>query len=178
MKKFILFIFAALLVCSCGNSSNKASEDDYNKASEDDYKVACENGDFVKAYSIVKDMKEKMQNYENENAEDIRRGEKGWSFGQQELATYTNLKNNYEEAKKYVVLQEAISILENQGISGLPKITFIAKEHDAESWLYLELCDIAESMGDEELVKRLQKIHSNPHRKVDEYDVDECEEVE
>ena len=67
----------------------------------------------------------------------------------------------YEDAVNYVILQEATSVLESQGLEGMPKIAFIVKEHNAD-WLYKDLVDIAEAMGNEDLVIRLNKLAGIP----------------
>lgn len=61
------------------------------------------------------------------------------------------------EDEKYIIIHEATSVLESQGVEGLPKIAFIIKEHNAD-WLYKDLVDIAEAMGNEDLVIRLKKL--------------------
>lgn len=61
------------------------------------------------------------------------------------------------KAEKYVVLHEATHVLEDEGVNGLTRIAFIAKEHNAQ-WLYKDLLDIAISSGDEELEARLRKL--------------------
>lgn len=151
MKKIyqiIMLCAMGIALASCGGGSTTEKEH---------YKEACEQHDFQKAYSIVNELKKEMQEYENENAYEIRSGEEGMVFGQDEFATYKNLKENYEEAEHYVVLQEATYILESQGLDGLVKISMVVKEHNAQ-WVYAELIDIAVAMGNEELENRLQKL--------------------
>lgn len=63
-----------------------------------------------------------------------------------------------DEAEKYVVLQEALFVLESNGTDGIMRIVGIAKEHDAEGWLYLELLDVAKKMGDTDLANRFESI--------------------
>lgn len=65
------------------------------------------------------------------------------------------------EDEKYIIIHEATSVLESQGVEGLPKIAFIVKEHNAE-WLYKDLADIAVSMGNDELERRLKKLAGIP----------------
>ena len=159
MKKIyqiIMFCAMGIALASCGSGSTTEKEPEYT-----DYKEACEQHDFQKAYSIVNELKKEMQEYENENADQIRDGEEGWSYGQDEFATYKNLKENYEEAEHYVVLQEATYILESQGLDGLVKISMVVKEHDAQ-WVYDDLIDIAVAMGNEDLVIRLNKLAGIP----------------
>lgn len=74
-----------------------------------------------------------------------------------------------EEDEKYIIIHEATSVLESQGVEGLPKIAFIVKEHNAD-WLYKDLVDIAEAMGNEDLVIRLKKLAGIP---VNEYSNEE-----
>ena len=92
-----------------------------------------------------------MQEYQNQKGYEIKHN---WG---DETAKYNNLKNNYEEAKHYVVLQEATYILESQGLEGLVKIAMVVKEHNAQ-WVYADLIDIAVAMGNDELEYRLQKL--------------------
>ena len=155
MKKIyqiIMLCAMGIALASCGGGSTTEKEPEHT-----DYKEACEQHDFQKAYSIVNELKKEMQEYENENADIISVGKKGWSYGQDELATYKNLKENYEEAEHYVVLQEATYILESQGLDGLVKISMVVKEHDAQ-WVYDDLIDIAVAMGNDEWENRLQKL--------------------
>ena len=159
MKKIyqiIMFCAMGIALASCGGGSTTEKEPEPT-----DYKEACEQHDFQKAYSFVNELKKEMQEYENENADQIRDGEEGWSYGQDEFATYENLKENYEEAEHYVVLQEATYILESQGLDGLVKISMVVKEHDAQ-WVYDDLIDIAVAMGNEDLVIRLNKLAGIP----------------
>lgn len=159
MKKIyqiIMFCAMGIALASCGSGSTTEKEPEPT-----DYKEACEQHDFQKAYSFVNELKKEMQEYENENADQIRDGEEGWSYGQDEFATYENLKENYEEAEHYVVLQEATYILESQGLDGLVKISMVVKEHDAQ-WVYDDLIDIAVAMGNEDLVIRLNKLAGIP----------------
>lgn len=155
MKKIyqiIMLCAMGIALASCGGGSTTEKEH---------YKEACEQHDFQKAYSIVNELKKEMQEYENENAYEISCGETGAPFGQDEFATYKNLKENYEEAEHYVVLQEATYILESQGLDGLVKISMVVKEHNAQ-WVYAELIDIAVAMGNEDLVIRLKKLAGIP----------------
>ena len=159
MKKIyqiIMLCAMSIALASCGGGSTTEKEPEPT-----DYKEACEQHDFQKAYSFVNELKKEMQEYENENADQIRDGEEGWSYGQDEFATYENLKENYEEAEHYVVLQEATYILESQGLDGLVKISMVVKEHDAQ-WVYDDLIDIAVAMGNEDLVIRLNKLAGIP----------------
>ena len=71
----------------------------------------------------------------------------------------SNYTNNYEEALKYVVLQEALYVLGENGDKGLPRIVGIVKEHDA-NWLYEELIDTYQALGDDDLVEQLMKMQN------------------
>lgn len=162
MKKVFKFIILAIIgssMLSCGGSSENKSNNILIEPT-DNYKTACEEGDFQKAYKIVAELKTTMQDYQNEHASLIGYGP--GTIGAEAFATYENLKLNYEEAERYVVLQEAISIIENQGIEGLPKIAFMVKEHNA-IWVYNDLIDMAVAMGDETLEARLKKL-ANPKK--------------
>lgn len=152
-KRYLIFMFCAMsfALASCGGGSTTEKEPEPT-----DYKGACEQHDFQKAYSIVNELKKEMQEYEIENATDIRAAQK-YGFELDKLATYNNLKKNYKEAEHYVVLQEVTYILESQGLEGLVKIAVVVKEHDAQ-WVYADLMDIAVAMGNDELVNRLEKL--------------------
>ncbi|MCF2634617.1 hypothetical protein [Prevotellamassilia timonensis] len=149
MKKiFLIIILCAIgfaIARSCGGGSTTENYTTEN------YKEACEQHEFQKAYSFVNELKKEMQEYQNQNGTAIK-----FDCGD-ETAQYNNLKNNYEEAEHYVVLQEATYILESQGLDGLVKISMVVKEHDAQ-WVYADLIDIAVAMGNEELENRLQKL--------------------
>ena len=73
-------------------------------------------------------------------------------------ATYEVAQRNFVEAEKYVILQEAIYVLESEGAEGLMRIVGIAKEHNAEEWLYSELLDVTNKIGDTDLAERIQNI--------------------
>lgn len=63
-----------------------------------------------------------------------------------------------DEAERYVILHEAMYVLEQGEESSLMKIAFIAKEHKA-NWLFGELEDVAHQMGDEELAQKLSSMN-------------------
>lgn len=142
MKRLILFsnIILLLLLTAC---------------SEDlDYRKACAEKDWPKAYSIV----EKYHGIVVDKNEIWRKkqADYGTKSRKQQIA-YDNLifaQNDYQEAYRYVVLQEAMSELE-QG--NLMRIAAIVKEQQA-SWVYKELIQIAESIGDKELAQKLNDM--------------------
>lgn len=131
MYLFIIMVFTALL--------------SFMSCSEDlDYKKACAEKDWAKAYSIV-DILEKEAQYLEETTGTMSR-------------ETLNAESNYRHAQHYVVLQEALVVLEESGENGIMRIVGIAKEHDAENWLYSELLDAAKKIGNDNLVSRFQKI--------------------
>ena len=150
----VLLASLSLLLCSTLFSCGKGDLD---------YKKACAEKDWPKAYAIVDKLLEKTQeleaDYSRFNGEGILRKSLGDSPGARKAESeYNSANENYERAIKYVVLQEALCVLEDDGERGVMRIVGIAKEHDAESWLYEELLDAAKKIGDEELVNRFEKI--------------------
>ena len=133
-----------------------------------DYKEACSNHDWDTAYKIVDSKREKMQSYYvkmRQHQDDF--------FGDEKdkySAEYDTAKEKYEEAFRYVVLQEAIVTLEESGENGIMRIVGIAKEHDAEGWLYKELLDVAKKIGDDGLAERFQKIMDGSVSGVEPYE--------
>lgn len=158
MKKIyqiIMLCAMGIALASCGGGSTTENYKEIGGSTTENYKEACEQHEFQKAYSFVNELKKEMQEYQNQN---------GWAIKnnwENETAEYNNLKNNYEEAEHYVVLQEAAYILESQGLEGLVKISMVVKEHNAQ-WVYAELIDIAVAMGNEDLVIRLKKLAGIP----------------
>ena len=71
---------------------------------------------------------------------------------------YNNAHENYINALRYVVLQESMVVLEESGEGGLMRIVGIAKEHNAESWLFSELADVAQKIGDTDLEEKINNI--------------------
>ena len=67
---------------------------------------------------------------------------------------YNAAMSEYEEACRFVVLQETMSELE-QG--NLMRIAAIVKEQNAD-WVYEELIQIAESIGEKELSQKLTEM--------------------
>ena len=126
--------------------------------SEDlDYKKACAEKDWPKAYAIVDILSEKEQKlqvdyetlwYENDEKREAR-------------SKYNNAHENYINALRYVVLQESMVVLEESGEGGLMRIVGIAKEHNAESWLFSELADVAQKIGDTDLEEKIKRINNS-----------------
>lgn len=71
----------------------------------------------------------------------------------------SNLEYNKEkqEALHYIVLQEALYVLEQQGESGILRLGVIMKENKAY-WLPSELLDIVRQTNDEALIECLEKL--------------------
>ncbi len=124
--------------------------------SEDlDYRKACADKNWEKAYQIVDIFRDEAQKYYEKYAS--ANGTR-YDWALEAEAQYTHQSALYQEGLHYVVLQEALCVLEDNGESGIMRIVGIAKEHDAESWLYEELLDAAKKIGDEELANRFEKI--------------------
>jgi hypothetical protein len=139
MKKY-LFAFSAAFIAILAFVSC---------AHDLDYRKACEEGDWDRAYKIVEELKEEAQDW------NAKKSEVGWGKYEEKI----NAANeNYNTALKYVVLQESLFVLEEKGTDGLARIIGIAKEHNADSWLYDELLDVAKKMGDEELSNKLMNM--------------------
>ena len=147
MKKIVsiainaLFAFMICLVISCSGEDL-------------DYKKACFNKDWPKAYEIV----DKLQDIaieKNAKWREIQSDHGTESLEQKpakddfQFAVY-----KYEDAKRYVVLQESMSELE-QG--NLMRIAAIVKEQNAP-WVYKELISIAKSIGEQDLVDKLTSM--------------------
>lgn len=128
-----------------------------------DYKKACEKQDWKAAYEIVDKLKAQYE-------EAVTKKEETRQFGYitgKERPEFKRAKKeseqklqSYEEALHYVVLQEAISVIEEDGVNGIQRIIGIAKEHNADSWLYGELCIMAAQSGDTELSNELMNMFS------------------
>ena len=139
---FIIMVFTAMF--------------SFMSCSEDlDYRKACAEKNWPKAYDIVDKIKEQANEYYAKYAS-ANGTRYDWALEAYENCKSTNKK--YVEALKYVVLQEALVVLEESGENGIMRIVGIAKEHDAENWLYSELLDAAKKIGDDNLVSRFQKI--------------------
>ena len=142
-KRFISFIAIFVVIMS------------FMSCSEDlDYKKACAEKDWPKAYAIVDILSEKEQKlqvgYETLWYEDDEKREA--------RSKYNNAHENYINALRYVVLQESMVVLEESGEGGLMRIVGIAKEHNAESWLFSELADVAQKIGDTDLEEKINNI--------------------
>lgn len=186
MKKTIFYCFLALVVLGLfvnmckGNSESDSSKSSTNEkvqnvvnepeqiseselremVSSRDYKKACEVKEFGTAYEIVDKLKE-----ETTEAKANWKGEQGFmaSKGTRERyeVEYEAAMKKSTEAERYVVLQEALFVLESEDTNSLVRLVGIAKEHDAEDWLYLELIDIEKKVGNLELVDKLEHIRNN-----------------
>lgn len=155
MKKNLFFaiflaISAVLIITSCKDEKKEMIE-------SLNYKKACDLKDFSSAYEIVDKLKEKTSESKKELAKMLNIYSE--DYANKEYGTYytEDLKKS-DEAERYVVLQEAITVLEESGTNGLMRIVGIAKEHNAESWLYEELLDVARKIGDTDLADRIINI--------------------
>ena len=164
----VLSFFATYI--SCGGSDKKSevvkseeveSEEGSYRSYNGDYRKACTNRDWDNAYKIVDGLNKLAQGelveYEYNNA----KGGLWEAETAEHKAKYESAKESYEEALRYVVLQEAMVTLEESGENGIMRIVAIAKEHEAEDWLYKEMLDVAKKIGDDGLADRFQKIINN-----------------
>ena len=159
----VLSFFATFI--SCGGADKKSEEVKSEERSytsyNGDYRKACTNRDWDNAYKIVDGLNNSVQNklkeYEGRKTE---YGEK-YRYTAEYKVEYESAKKLYEEAFHYVVLQEAMVTLEENGENGIMRIVAIAKEHEAEGWLYKEMLDVAKKIGDDGLADRFQKIVNN-----------------
>ena len=175
MKKYLFLVaiigFSVATLCSCvgGFSSSEehnSSEEhkglsDYKKkelVNDGNYKKACEFKEFSTAYEIVDALK-KETSEKKVKADQYAKDAKEWpTLYQNYITEYEEAKKVSDEAEKYVVLQEALSVLESEGTNAIMRIVGIAKEHNAEKWLYIELLDVAKKMGDTDLANRFESI--------------------
>ena len=155
--KNILYSILVLSLFTTSISCRKLAREYGIEWDEGDYKKACSNHDWDAAYEIVDLKKEKMQAY-YEKKEESKDNTLFTSARDRNNAKYDTAKKEYEEAFRYVVLQEAIVALEENGENGIMRIVGIAKEHKAEGWLYKELLDVAKKIGDDGLVERFQTL--------------------
>lgn len=155
MKKNLFTFSAAFIVMLAFASCNYWN---LNYLKDLDYRKACAEKDFEKAYQIVdafKDIsKDRLQNWRDIQA---RYGTMGPKQEGAEDA-YQIAVAEYQQVLKYVVLQEALFVLESEGSNGLMRIIGIAKEHQAEGWLYPELLDVAKKIGNKDLTEKIQNI--------------------
>lgn len=107
-----------------------------------------------------------IESYTKEYKENCEQGDYAKAY---EVCKKMERYKSTADDEKYIVMHEATSVLESQGVEGLPRIAFIVKEHNAD-WLYKDLVDIAEAMGNEDLVIRLKKLAGIP---VNEYSNEE-----
>lgn len=136
------------------------------------YKKACELKDFSTAYEIVDNLKE-VANRAKVEYEEFKQ------FWRDEYyQKWENANQKAKEAERYVVLQEALLVLESEGTNGLMRIVGIGKEHNAESWLYPELLDVAKKIGDTDLANRIKNIMQSNNSNVNEAEDDMSEEIE
>lgn len=144
----VMFVVVSLIISSCSENIN--------------YKEACEKQNFQKAYKIVDILKEEADKRKEEYAGYTG----GWfdfesSNEKEACQKWENAKKKAEEAEKYVILQEAMFVLESEGTKGITRIVGIAKEHNAEAWLYSELTDVAGKIGDTDLEESINNIVNN-----------------
>ena len=156
MKKNLFFvIFIAL---SAVFSLTSCTDEKKEMIESLNYKKACELKDFQTAYEIVDKLKEVTSKKKVRARGDANAADEGYSYAVESVSEYEEAKKVSDEAEKYVVLQEAITVLEESGTNGLMRIVGIAKEHNAERWLYSELLDVANKIGDTDLAERFQNI--------------------
>lgn len=141
------------------NEPERISESELRRmVSNRDYKKACEVKEFSTAYEIVDELKE-----ETAEARADWKSEQGFLAhkGTREAleVKYHAAEEKSRQAEKYVILQESLFVLESEDPNSLVRIVGIAKEHNAEYWLYSELIDIAEKVGNNELVEKLKKMN-------------------
>lgn len=163
MKKDLLYVMVTIVsmlfvLTSCGQSSQDL-----------DYRKACEEKDFVRAYEIVDKLRQEVSDakidYDKASERIKDKGLFGEGPGPASLKDYGEAKGKYEvaqeefaKAERYVILQEAIYVLESQGTEGLMRVVGIAKENNAENWLYDELLDVTNKIGNKELAEKIQNM--------------------
>lgn len=163
MKKDLLYVMVTTVSMLLISTSCRQIGQDL------DYRKACEEKDFVRAYEIVDLLRQEVSEAKvdyDEASEGVKdNGLFGEGPGPAPLEAYGKAKGKYEvaqrefaKAERYVILQEAIYVLESQGTEGLMRVVGIAKENNAESWLYSELLDVAKKIGDTELAEKIQNM--------------------
>ena len=88
MKKILFIAIIGISIATLCSCGSKSGSSEESKAITGDYKKACELREFSTAYAII----DKLKKEEGENVSD--------------------------EAEKYVVLQEALFVLESKGTDG------------------------------------------------------------
>ena len=151
-------LLAVLTIVSCGSKGPKSSEvlSDEGKAElieNLNYRKACELKDFETAYQIVDKLKEWTSSKKIEYDNNL-----GSDYTEKYYSEYQEYKKRSDEAERYVVLQEAMLVLESDGSNGLMRIVGIAKEHKVEGWLYSEMADLAKKIGDPELEEKFNNM--------------------
>ena len=159
-----LTLSAVLSLTSCGSKESKSAEgltnDDKKELLENlNYRKACELKEFSIAYEIVDLLKKKTSEKKVRADGNKEYAANRLSFALEDVSEYEEAKKVSDEAERYVVLQESLMVLESEGTNGLMRIVGIAKEHNAESWLYSELLDVANKIGDKDLADRIQNMN-------------------
>ena len=184
MKKNLVFVaiigFVIATLSGCGGnsaSSHRApqkvsskelnSQSDLSTISEKEkkelvenlnYKKACELKEFPTAYEIVDNLKKETSEKKVYADKYFDEALRGLNYAIEYASKYEEAKKVSDEAERYVVLQEAMFVLESEGSNGLMRVVGIGKEHNAESWLYPELLDVAKKIGDTDLANRFETI--------------------
>ena len=160
MKKFYFYftiiVLTAFVMTSCGSKANRASEklsDEKKELIESlNYRKACENKDFLTAYEIVDELKSRTSYAK------VEYDAAGYDYKTKYFSKYQEAKKVSDEAERYVVLQEAMLVLESEGSNGLMRIVGIAKEHKVEAWLFHEMADLANKIGDTDLETKFNNM--------------------
>lgn len=155
MKKFLLLLLVvaaatAFYFIFCGSDF---------KSFEADYKKACDANDYELAHEMLTAMNGDLLKYQEDN-KDAMEGALGkhslvYRSDEEKVRLFETYYNEYKEIERYVILHETTYILESQGLAGLPRIAFLVKQYDAD-WLYDSLQDIALSLGNKEIITRLE----------------------
>lgn len=179
MKKYILFsltFVVVLAIVSCGTTTKKTYRD---------YKEACEAGDWLSAYQLCEKIKDEAKELQKnadrakEDADDYyayyvkareslftpksetARYYAEWQhykdIEQDKQADVDNKMLEYENAIKYVVLQEATSVLQQKDLNMVARIPMIVKEHKA-LWLYEEIFSISRMIPDNDVIAVLSDV--------------------
>ncbi len=155
----VVSFFICTAIASCGERKNEVDLD---------YKKACVEKDFDKANSIVdylkKDYEEKYAQYKKEEGSTNFVGQHDWGKINELKALYQAANLEWHTAERYVILQEAMTLLEQGDDGSLMRIVGLAKEHNADNWLYPELIDMANKIGNEELANRLKKMSGHEEK--------------